>query len=122
MRNHAIRYPLTIDGGRHSLQLERDFAEHVKQLIKQTILVTPGDRFARPDFGCGLRSMLFAPAMVSANLAAITILEALDSWLGETIRVDDVKVQVETETLFITIEYALRIDPERRVLNLEVQR
>ena len=35
--------------------------EHVRDLIEQLLFTSPGERVMRPDFGCGLLDLVFAP-------------------------------------------------------------
>ena len=37
------------------------YAAHVDQMIRQVLLTAPGERVDLPEFGCGLRQLLFAP-------------------------------------------------------------
>lgn len=117
---HAIRFPVGIDAALGKLREEQDYDEHVKQLIKQVLLTNPGDRINRPDFGCGVRRMVFAPIEISAGLAEVTILQALNKWLGSIIRVDELRASAEAETLSIHIKYTLRSRQGPQYLNLEI--
>jgi len=117
----SIAYPFGIDAGLGRLAEEHDYATHVEQLIKQVLFTNPGERINRPDFGCGLRRMVFAPnSDVSANLTQVTVFQALDRWLGNLIAVNDVKVKTLDEVLEVRIVYVLKARRERRFLNLEV--
>jgi phage baseplate assembly protein W len=117
----SIHYPFAIDAGLGGLAEESVYAEHVEQLIMQVLFTNPGERVNRPDFGCGLRRMVFAPnSDVAASLAQVTVFQALDTWLGTLINVADVKVQALEEVLEIRIAYILIARQERRYLNLEV--
>jgi uncharacterized protein len=117
----SLRYPLGINAGLGQVALERDYAEHVEQLVKQVLLTNPGERINRPDFGCGIRRMVFAPnSDVTASLTQTTVFQALDTWLGTVIRVQDVRVNAVNERLEIGIVYILKARQERRYLNLEV--
>ena len=79
----SIRYPVAIDAGLGQLSVESDYARHVEQMIKQVLFTAPGERINRPDFGCGLRRMVFAPnSEAAASLAQVTVYEALQTWLG----------------------------------------
>jgi uncharacterized protein len=119
----SIHHPLAVDGALGRLREEVDYPEHVEQLMRQVLFTSPGERINRPDFGCGLRRLVFAPnSGVSAGLAQVTIFEALSNWLGSAITVDDVKVFGVDERLEIAIAYTLRARNERRYLNLEVTR
>jgi phage baseplate assembly protein W len=117
----ALRYPLAVDASLGQWALERNYAEHVKQLAKQVLLVAPGERVCRPTFGAGLRSMIFAPLRdVTEGLARVTVLQALERWLGDVIAVEDVTVRAGEETLEVGVTYRLRLSAERQYLNLEV--
>ncbi len=118
---HAIDYPFAIDSGLGQLAIETDYAEHVEQLIKQVLFTSPGERVNRPEFGCGIRRMVFAPnSQEAASLAQVTIFQALEKWLGTLIKVDAVEVTAEDEVLSIQIKYLLKVRREQRYLNIEV--
>ena len=75
----------------------------------------------RPDFGCGIRRMVFAPnSTVSASLTQVAVFQALTKWLGTLIRVERVDVQARDERLEVGITYVLHSRQERRFLNVEV--
>lgn len=115
----AIRYPPAVDTGLGRLAVERDLGRHVDQLIRQLLLTNPGERVNRPDFGCGLRQMVFAPLSdVTANLAQVTVLQSLNKWLSDLIRVDEVTATAGGETLEVRVAYTLISRQERRYLNL----
>jgi len=118
---YAIDYPFAIDRGLGQLAIEHDYAEHVEQLMKQVLFTNPGERINRPDFGCGIRRMVFAPnSTESASLAQVTIYQALEQWLRTLIKVDEVEVTAQDEVLRIKIKYLLKIRREQRYLNIEV--
>lgn len=117
----AIRYPFALDTGLGCLALERDYARHVEQLIYQVLFTNPGERINRPDFGCGIRRMVFAPNNeASASLAQVTVYQALEKWLGNVIEVQKVETKAVEEVLEVHIAYVLKARQERRYLNLEV--
>src|SRR4051812_34077535 len=66
---------------------------HVDQMIRQVLLTSPGERVDLPEFGCGLRQLLFAPntdALLSTT--QLTVRRSLDRWLAGQIVVTDVQV------------------------------
>ena len=118
---HSIRYPFAIDSGFGKLAEETDFNRHVEQMMKQVLFTNPGERINRPDFGCGIRRMVFAPnSDVTANLSQVMINQSLEKWLGTVIEVNDVQVKTIEERLEIRIVYLVRATQERRYLNVEV--
>jgi uncharacterized protein len=117
----SVRYPFAIDGNAGRLAQEPVYAEHVEQMIKQVLLTAPGERINRPDFGCGLRRMVFAPnSDTTAQLIQVMVLQALEKWLEPVIGVDSVRVEAASEVLSVHIAYLLKARGERRYLNLEV--
>jgi phage baseplate assembly protein W len=117
----SLRFPLEMDQARGRLRVEDNYTRHVEQLIRQVLLTAPGERVHRPDFGCGLRRMVFAPNdPPTASLTQVTIYDALRRWLSSVIDVGSVDVTAVDSTLSIAITYVLKARLERRVLNLEV--
>ncbi len=118
---HSLRQPLAVDAGLGQLAREPDHADHVEQMIRAVLLTSPGERPGRPDFGCGIRRMLFAPnSEATAHLLQVSVFSALDKWLGSVLRTDEVKVEPQGERLVVTVVYTLAVTRERRYLNLEV--
>jgi phage baseplate assembly protein W len=118
---HAIRFPFAIDTGSGALAQESDYEAYVRQLIRQVLLTAQGERINRPDFGAGLRKLIFAPnSPATASLAQTLIFEALSNWLAPLIRIEQVTTQAVEERLQIGIDYTLVARAERRFLNVEV--
>jgi phage baseplate assembly protein W len=88
------------------------YARHVDEMIRQVLLTTPGERADLPEFGCGLRQLLFAPN--SDALQATTQLlvrQSLSRWLGSQISLVNVAVTPgpgsDYSQLLVLIEYVL---------------
>jgi phage baseplate assembly protein W len=117
----AIRHPIGIDAGLGRLSVEGSYAAHVEQLMRQVLLTNPGERINRPDFGCGLRRMVFAPnSDVLASLLQVSVHQALEEWLSSVVEAEEVTVTAENEKLLVVIRYVLKARQERRYLNLEL--
>jgi phage baseplate assembly protein W len=96
---------------------ETSTSEHIRDLIEQVLFTAPGERVNRPDFGCGLQRLVFAPN--SDELAAASqflVQGALQQWLGDLIELNDVEVLNEDERLFINIIYTERRTQEQRTV------
>ncbi len=118
---HSIRYPFSIDSGNGTLAEETDYSRHVEQMIRQVLFTNPGERINRPDFGCGIRRMVFAPnSEVNANLSQVLINQSLEKWLGTVIEVVEIQVKNIEEKLEIKIVYLMRATQQRKYLNLDV--
>jgi phage baseplate assembly protein W len=117
----SIQYPVGINAGLGRLQEELSYPAHVEQLIRQVLFTSPGERINRPDFGCGLKRLVFAPnSDVSASLVQVTVFESLKKWLDLLITVSDVTALATSDSLQVSIVYILKARQERRYLNLEV--
>ncbi|HET9252848.1 MAG TPA: GPW/gp25 family protein [Candidatus Eisenbacteria bacterium] len=89
--------------------------DHVRDMIEQLLLTSPGERVNRPDFGTGLLQMAFAPN--SPELAATlqyTIQAALQRWLGDVITVESLEVTAEDSALHVVLQYVVIRTGDRR--------
>jgi uncharacterized protein len=119
----SIRHQFAVDPGRGQIAEEENYAKHIEQMILQVLFTAPGERVNRPDFGCGIKRLVFAPnSEASAALAQVTIYQALTRWLGLAIDVNNINALAIDERLEITIAYTLKARGQRRYLNLEVTR
>lgn len=108
-RRQDISFPFRIDGVSRQAR-QAPYEEHVKQMIRQTLLTAPGERINLPEFGCGLRQMIFAPNSEAVQATVkITVLRSLERWLSGHIKVKDVKVGGDPDLgeLRVDIEYTL---------------
>ena len=117
----TIRFPFAINDQLGRLAQENDYEEYIKQLIRQVLFTAQGERINRPDFGAGVKRLVFAPnSPATASLAQTLIFQALTRWLGTLIRTESVEAEAVEERLNITIGYTILAKQERRFLNLEV--
>jgi phage baseplate assembly protein W len=110
-------FPVQTDdsGGIALASRERDIAEAIR-----IILLTPkGERVMRPEFGCQIHTLIFAPNdATTAGLACYYVSEALAMW-EPRIRVLDIVPRTESSTperLDIEIEYEIKATHDRRSL------
>ena len=112
---HDYAFPLRIDAGSGQAQ-RAPYAAHVDQLIRQLLLTSPGERVCLPEFGCGLRRLVFAPqsdALVAT--VRIQLQQALKRWLSDQVHLNDVSVLAGADpangldegALLITVTYTL---------------
>jgi phage baseplate assembly protein W len=88
------------------------YPAHVDQMVRQLLLTSPGERVNLPQFGCGLRSLVFAPntdALVAT--VKLRVIQGLGQWLAGIVNVVDVAVSGgaagEPGTLQVTVNYTL---------------
>ncbi len=86
------------------------YEEDVRQAVGIILGTSPGERVMRPDFGAGLRDLVFSPINTTTMaLVQHRVQQALVEWEP---RIDNVTVQVTAEPQFgrlrIEIHYRLR--------------
>ena len=109
MPRHDYAFPFRIDGSSRQAQ-QAPYEAHVRQMIRQVLLTAPGERVNLPDVGCGLRRLLCAPYGEALEASVkITVLNALNKWLADQIRVKEVRVSggADAGELRVDIEYVL---------------
>lgn len=111
--NKFIDYPFSIDGrGRVTVTNEND---HIRDMIHQVLFTNPGERVNLPDFGCGLLQLVFMPnSDALAAATQFTVQGALQRWLNDLIKVEQVEVVNDNEYLKVTVVYVKRDTGERR--------
>jgi phage baseplate assembly protein W len=102
----SIRLPFEIDAGLGRVHTETERTKYIRQLMQQVLLTSPGERIDRPDYGCGVRRMVFAPNNpATATLTQVLVYQALTEWLADVIIVDRIEVHPDVATLSIEITY-----------------
>ena len=83
------------------------YATHVDQMIRQILLTTPGERADLPEFGCGLRQLLFAPNSDALEATTKLIIQrSLDLWLSDQIKVQTISVGPSDDYSQIIVQVA----------------
>jgi phage baseplate assembly protein W len=127
MKRQDYAFPFRIDLASRQAQQAQSYELHVEQMIRQVLLTAPGERADLPEFGCGVRQLLFAPnSEPLAATAQILIQQALRRWLAQHIDVQRVVVASpdsapDGSQLLIRIEYLLRETLSTKGLELLVQ-
>lgn len=127
MERRDFAFPFRIDGASRQAAEASSYEAHVRQMIQQVLFTSPGERINLPEFGCGLRRLLFAPN--SEPLAArtkIMVFQSLTRWLGDLIEVKRVDVRAgegdgSEDQLLVRIEYVLRETQALASLEVAVQ-
>ncbi|WP_425097919.1 GPW/gp25 family protein [Tropicibacter sp. S64] len=120
-RNFLV--PMGVDSSLGALRTVTDAEVQIKALLMQLLMTDPGERVMRPEFGTGIRGMVFEPLrQASAALVKAAIWGAVQAHLGDVVRLRQVKVEVADSALLIDVTYSITLSPEPQFLNLEVPR
>lgn len=103
------KYPVEVDRAGGIAMSELD--ESIRQSILIILGTAPGERVMRPNFGCGIHDLVYAPNNLStASLAAHFCIEALGKWEP---RIEEIEAHAEPSEdepnrLDINIKYKVR--------------
>jgi phage baseplate assembly protein W len=108
------KYPVKVDfNGKIAMS---QYEEDIKEAIWIILATAKGERVMRPDFGCGIHDLVFAPInTATVSLVQDSVQEALTLWEP---RIELIKVEVSTEQadegkLPISIDYRVRVTNNR---------
>jgi phage baseplate assembly protein W len=97
-----------------------DLPAHVRDELLQLVLTSPGERLFLPEFGGGLRKLVFEPADdVLAGVTKARVTQAINRWLGHRVTLEDVKVNHSDARLDVEIRYRLAGTKDARVLKFQ---
>src|SRR5215475_1616100 len=100
-----LDFPFHIDGRGRSAETAED--DHIRDMIFQVLFTNPGERVNRPDFGCGVRQLVFMPnSDVFAAATQLLIQGSLQKWLDGIINVESVDVEANDAELRIAVVYS----------------
>lgn len=101
-----IDFPWHYDARGRTARTSSD--EHVRDMLELLIFTDPGERVNRPDFGSGLRQLVFAPN--SPELAAaleFTMQAAIQRELGDVLSLERLSVISEDASIHVVIDYVV---------------
>ena len=100
-------FPFHIDGRGRSAETDED--DHIRDMIMQVLFTDPGERVNRPDFGCGLKQLVFMPnSDALATATQFLIQGSLQRWLEAVIQVETVEVEAVDSELRVLLVYSKR--------------
>ena len=106
---NGLNFPIRTDS--HGQILLVTDSEDIDQSIRMIIGTTPGERVMRPEFGCRIHELVFAPHNAATEgLAVLYVTQALDRWEP---RIEVKGVDVATDAghdgaLLLEIKYRVR--------------
>ena len=113
MSHFAIPYRIAADGRTADAGLD----DHFLNLICMVLFTNQGERVNRPDFGSGVKQLVFAENAPELATALRHIVQAsLQRWLADVIEVRGVEVSAKDSDLSVLVRFRpLDSDEERAV-------
>ncbi|MFF1729865.1 GPW/gp25 family protein [Streptomyces sp. NPDC058247] len=102
-----IAFPFRADRRGRTAHAAR--GEHIHDLIEQLLFTSPGERVMRPDFGCGLLDLVFAPNSPElVSTLELSVQASLQRWLGDLVDVVALDVESADDAVRVHLSYVLR--------------
>lgn len=99
-----LGFPYQIDGSGQTATT--DLPTYVQNLILLVFETNPGERVNRPDFGAGMRQLVFGGMDAALASAAETLVRSkLIQFLGDAISINTLTVTMGNETVTVDLTY-----------------
>ncbi|MGD1865950.1 MAG: GPW/gp25 family protein [Phormidesmis sp.] len=116
-----LSFPFRIAADGRSAQIKA-LEQHVRDELIQLILTNPGERLFLPEFGAGVRRLVFENAgEISAATAKATLTQALSRWLKQRVTPEELVVESNSETITVDLKYRVAGSPDQRRIRFERQ-
>jgi phage baseplate assembly protein W len=95
---------------------------HVRDELLQLLLTSPAERLFLPEFGGGVRKLVFEPASETLRgVVKARITNGLSRWLGHRLTVELIEVVWDDRaaTLEVTVKYRPAGSPDSRVVKFQ---
>jgi phage baseplate assembly protein W len=109
------RFPIERDESRERFGIAA-YEESIHQSIRIILSTAQGERVMRPDFGCGIHELVFAPnSAATRGMAEHHVREALLRWEPriEVLNVTAVASGGQEEELLISVDYRVQMTDSR---------
>jgi phage baseplate assembly protein W len=94
--------------------------DHVREELYQLILTNPGERLNLPEFGGGVRMLVFEGTdKTMEGLAKARIAQALTRWLGHRVAIEGLDVSAENGEVDVAITYRIAGQDDSRVIRFQ---
>lgn len=94
--------------------------DHVQNELIQLLLTNLGERTFLPEFGGGLRRLVFEPAGEAAlGMTKSMITQAISTWLGHRITLEVLTVNIKDSTIEVELKYRIVGTDETQVMRFQ---
>lgn len=110
-------FPLAISGG-GGIALTHEI-DDIEESIRIIIGTAPGERVMRPDFGCRIHELVFAPSITETLGAAVRFVEEALGWWEPRIDVMSIEAVVDPNDharILVHVVYTVRQTKDERSL------
>jgi len=115
-----LSFPFRVGNEGRAVQIST-LEEHVRDEIVQLLLTNPAERLFLPEFGGGVRRLVFegADEATTGAMAKALITQNIRRWLGHRVTLETLEVKVENETIEVEIIYRIAGTENKRALKFQ---
>lgn len=114
-----LSFPFHIGNDGRAAQVQT-LEEHVRDELIQLILTNTGERLFLPEFGGGARRLVFENVgEIEAGIIKAKMSQAIASWLGERLTIEDLTISVENALIEVEIKYRIVGAEDTRIVKFQ---
>jgi len=113
--NH-LAFPFHIGADGSAAQVAT-LEDHVRDELVQLILTNPAERLFLPEFGGGVRRLVFENIQdTTGAMVKATLTRAVSRWLSNRVVLQELVVEIQNEKIEIQLKYRIAGTEDSRVL------
>lgn len=114
-----LAYPFRVGANGRAAQVST-LEDHVRDELVQLILTNPAERLFLPEFGGGVRRLVFENIDETTGAMAKAILtRAISRWIGNRVTLENLTVNIENEKIEVELQYRIAGTEDTRVLRFQ---
>jgi phage baseplate assembly protein W len=115
-----LSFPFRVGNDGRAVQVTT-LEEHIRDEVVQLILTNPAERLFLPEFGGGVRRLVFEAAdeATTGAMARALLTRNISRWLGHRVTLETLQVTVENEKIEVEIVYRIAGTEDKRVLRFQ---
>ncbi len=114
-----LAFPFRIGPNGRAVQVTT-LEDHVRDELMQLILTNPAERLFVPEFGGGVRRLVFENIDETTGAMTKAILtRAISRWLGHRVVLENLTVEIENEKIEVDLKYRIAGTEDTRVLRFQ---
>ncbi len=114
-----LAYPFRIGNDGRAVQVAT-LEDHVRDELVQLILTNPAERLFLPEFGGGVRRLVFENSDETTGAMAKALLtRSISRWLGHRVTLENLTVNIENEKIEVDLQYRIAGTEDTRVLRFQ---
>lgn len=114
-----LSFPFRIGNDGRTAQTS-SLEDHIRDELIQLILTNLGERAFLPEFGGGVRRLVFENTdETTAGMTKAMLTQSISTWLGHRITLEGLSVTVENEKIEVEIKYRIAGTEDTRVMRFQ---